>query len=152
MRERETRILLKIENRILLIRFDYGTFSMIGDQPVIEALMMPTPLFACSQAVLQQGRVEMKKFILVALLTSLPIPSFALTVDHRRHILVSALSFGTAYVITKDMTTSVIFGLGVGVGKEIYDSFHKNGSGFDTHDVAADTVGVAAGVLWVKSY
>jgi uncharacterized protein YfiM (DUF2279 family) len=94
----------------------------------------------------------MKRIMMVVLLSLLPLRSYALDLDKRQHILASILSFGTAYAITKDIKTSVIFGLGVGLGKEIYDSKHKNGDGFDTHDLAADAVGVALGVLWVRNF
>ncbi len=94
----------------------------------------------------------MKRTMMVVLLTTLPLHSYALDLDKRQHILASILSFGTAYAVTKDVKTSVIFGLGVGLGKEIYDSVHKNGDGFDTHDLAADAVGVGLGVLWVKNF
>jgi hypothetical protein len=94
----------------------------------------------------------MKKIIIIALLTLLPLPSHALDLDKKQHILFSVLTFGTTYVVTKDVTTSVLVGLGVGLAKEIYDSKHKNGDGFDTYDLAADAVGVGLGVLWVKNF
>lgn len=91
--------------------------------------------------------------IAFALLTLLPTHSHALTVDQKQHIITSVLTFGTAYVVTGDVKTSVIFGLGVGLAKEIYDSVHKkNGDGFDAHDLAADAVGVGLGVLFVKTF
>ncbi|HLY96777.1 MAG TPA: hypothetical protein VKO66_06135 [Sideroxyarcus sp.] len=94
----------------------------------------------------------MKKIIIIALLTLLPLPSQALDLDKKQHILFSVLTFGTTYVVTKDVKTSVLVGLGVGLAKEIYDSKHKNGDGFDTHDLAADAVGVGLGVLWVRNF
>lgn len=90
------------------------------------------------------------KRIAIILLALLPFPSHALSVDTKQHILASVLSFGTAYVITEDVKTSVLFGLGVGLAKEIYDIGHKDG--FNTPDLAADAAGVGLGVIWVKNF
>lgn len=92
----------------------------------------------------------MKKIIMIILLALLPIPSSGLELDKKKHVLASVLTFGTAYVVTKDIKTSVLFGLGVGLGKELYDSVHEDG--FDTKDLAADAVGVGLGVLWVQHF
>lgn len=92
----------------------------------------------------------MKRILMLALLMLLPIRSDALEADQKKHFLASVLSFGAAYVVTKDIKTSVLFGLGVGLAKEIYDKDH--GDGFDARDLAADAAGVALGVLWVRQF
>ena len=94
----------------------------------------------------------MKRVVIFVLLTLLPIQSFALDSDKEKHILASILTFSTAYVITKDVKTSIIFGLSMGLAKEAYDSTNPGEDGFDTHDLAADALGVGLGFLWVKSF
>jgi uncharacterized protein YfiM (DUF2279 family) len=94
----------------------------------------------------------MKKILIITLLVLLPIPSHALEPDKNKHLIASALIFGTAYAVTEDIKTSVLIALGVGVSKELYDSAHKNGDGFDTHDLAAGAVGIGLGVLWVQHF
>jgi uncharacterized protein YfiM (DUF2279 family) len=94
----------------------------------------------------------MKRTLAVALLTLLPVRCYAFTADQEKHALAAVLTFSAAYVVTKDVKTSVIVGLGVGLAKEIYDSRHAGGDGFDTHDLAADAAGVALGVLWVRTF
>ncbi len=96
----------------------------------------------------------MNKILMFALLSLLPIHSYALDLDKKKHILASVLTFGTAYVITEDIKISLIFGLGVGLAKEIYDSTRTRGTGFDTHDLAADAVGAGLGLgfTWVKRF
>lgn len=96
----------------------------------------------------------MNRFILIAL-TLLPGTSHAFDSDEsdkQRHIVLSALIVGSAYVVTEDLTTSVLIGLGLGVGKELYDAASRKGDGFDTQDLAADVAGVGIGFLWVKQF
>lgn len=95
----------------------------------------------------------MKKFILVALLALLPIPSHGFDSnesDKQRHIVLSALIFGSAYVITEDVTTSALIAFGVGLGKELYDDRH--GHGVDRQDLGANLVGIGIGFLWVRKF
>lgn len=94
----------------------------------------------------------MKKIMIIVLLTLLPAQSYALETDKRQHAVISVLITGAAYMLTEDITTSVLIGLGVGLGKEIYDSRQKNGDGFSRADLAADAVGIGLGVLWVKYF
>ncbi len=94
----------------------------------------------------------MKRIFIITLLVLLPITSHALEPDKKKHLVAGAIIFGAAYTITEDIKTSVLLVLGVGLGKEIYDSAHKNGDGFDTHDLAADAVGAGLGVLWVRHF
>lgn len=99
---------------------------------------------------------EMKKFLLLALLCLQPISSHALdsaqTRHVGRHVVASALLVGASYVVTQDMQTSILIALGLGLGKELYDSSSRNGSGFGAHDLAANAVGVVIGVLWVEQF
>ncbi|MDD2700983.1 MAG: hypothetical protein PHH36_07050 [Sideroxydans sp.] len=94
----------------------------------------------------------MKRFVLFALLTLLPIQCFALDSDKQKHILASILTFSAAYVVTEDVNTSILFGMGVGLAKEIYDSTSRTDDAFDTHDLAADAVGIGLGFMWVKNF
>jgi hypothetical protein len=108
---------------------------------------------ACSQPHHPTGKVEMKRFLLVALLAVLPIPSHAFDsneADKQRHIVLSALIFGSAYVITEDVTTSALITFGMGLGKELYDDRH--GHGVDTQDLTANLVGIGIGFLWVRKF
>jgi len=97
----------------------------------------------------------MNRLLLLALLTLLPGTSRAFDAnesDRQRHIIISALIVGSAYVVTEDLTTSVLIGLGLGVGKELYDEANNKGGRFDTQDLAADVAGIGIGFLWVKKF
>lgn len=95
----------------------------------------------------------MKKFILVALLALLPIPSHAFDAnesDKQRHIVLSALIFCSAYAITEDVTTSALITFGAGLGKELYDD--RRGHGVDRQDLGANLAGIGIGFLWVRKF
>lgn len=99
----------------------------------------------------------MHRFILIALLTLLPATSHAFDSDQsdkQRHVVLSALIVGAAYAVTEDLTTSVLIGLGLGVGKELYDVASRKGGRIDPQDLAADLagVGVGIGIVWVKRF
>jgi hypothetical protein len=97
----------------------------------------------------------MNRFILIALLTLLPATSRAFDSDEsdkQRHIVLSALIVGSAYVVTEDLTTSVLIGLGLGMSKELYDVASRKGGRIDPQDLAADIAGVGIGFVWVKKF
>ena len=96
----------------------------------------------------------MNKYILIALLTLLPIPSHAFDSgesDKQRHIVLSALIVRSAYAVTEDTTTSVLIALGLGMAKELYDASKKGGR-IDPQDLEANVVGVGIGFVWVKQF
>jgi uncharacterized protein YfiM (DUF2279 family) len=96
---------------------------------------------------------EMNRFLLLALLALLSIPSHAFDSnesDKQRHIVASALIFGSAYLITEDVTTSALITFGIGLGKELYDDRH--GHGVDRQDLAANLAGIGIGILWVRKF
>ncbi len=95
----------------------------------------------------------MHRFTLVALLTLLPVTSHAFDSDEsdkQRHIALSALIFGTSYMITEDATTSALIAFGTGLAKELYDD--RNGHGIDPQDLEANAVGIGIGILWVYKF
>lgn len=95
----------------------------------------------------------MNRSILAFLFMLLPFPSHAFDSDEsdkQRHIALTALIFGSAYVITEDATTSALIAFGAGLAKELYDD--RNGHGIDPQDLEANAVGVGIGFLWVYKF
>ncbi len=96
----------------------------------------------------------MNKYILIALLTLLPLPSHAFDSeqsDKQRHVVLSALIVKSAYAVTEDTTTSILIAFGLGMAKELFDASKKGGR-IDPEDLEANVVGVGIGFVWVKPF
>lgn len=74
---------------------------------------------------------------------ALLFPLHASANDKIKHFAASAVIAGTTYYVTGDKRIALLVGLGVGIGKELYD---RRRSGFSGRDLAADALGVVAGV------
>lgn len=63
------------------------------------------------------------------------------------HFLVSLFLIIFSGLFLKSLTLSFILTIAVGIGKEIYDMFKKNATGFDLLDLIADFCGAGIGCI-----
>lgn len=82
---------------------------------------------------------------LIAVLALL-IPLHAHANDKLLHFAGSAAIAGVTYALTDSTRAALLVGLGVGLAKELRD---RRRTGFSTRDIAADALGVGAGIGFV---
>ena len=80
----------------------------------------------------------------VKLATYLHLPS-----DKVLHFLCSAIIMGICSVFFNPMLSCFI-ALAIGLLKELYDCHKPNPTGWDWHDLLADTIGIIVGMILIK--
>ena len=80
----------------------------------------------------------------VKLSTALHLPS-----DKVLHFLCSATIMGVCSVLFNPMLSCFI-ALAIGLLKELYDCHKPNTTGWDWHDLLADTIGIMVGMILIK--
>ena len=94
------------------------------------------------------------KIILIALMLFLTVSIFAIQQDKILHFLVSAGIYDVTYNIlgTTELSNGSCEGiafwssLGVGIGKELYDEYSEDGTGFSRDDMFFNLVGIVSSI------
>ena len=94
------------------------------------------------------------KIILIALMLLLTVSIFAVSQDKVLHFLVSAGIYDVTYnllettELSHDSCEGVAFwsSLGVGLGKELYDEYSEDGTGFSKDDMFFNLCGIVTSI------